>query len=76
LNIKPKVRHVPIQLLKILSILFQPMHPGIARIMKLTIHTENSDETMDVKESIEKFGLQPTTINDFILSSIEKHSRS
>ena len=76
LNIKPKVRHVPIQLLKILSILFQPIHPGIARIMKLTIHTENSDETMDVKESIEKFGLQPTTINDFILSSIEKNSRS
>ena len=72
LNIKPKIRHVPIQLLKILSVLFQPIHPGIARIMKLTIHTEKSDETMDVKESIEKFGLQATTLSDFILSSIEK----
>jgi uncharacterized protein YbjT (DUF2867 family) len=72
LNIKPKIRHVPIQLLKILSVLFQPVHPGIARIMKLSIHTEKSDETMETKESIEKFGLQPTTINDFILSSIKK----
>ena len=74
LNIKPKIGHVPIQLLKILSVLFQPIHPGIARVMKLAIHTENSDETMDVKESIEKFGLQPTTINDFILSSIQKRN--
>ncbi|HJS55468.1 MAG TPA: SDR family oxidoreductase [Chitinophagaceae bacterium] len=73
LNIKPKIRHVPIRLLKVLSVLFQPVHPGIARIMKLSIHTERSDETMDTKESIEKFGLQPTTINDFILSSIEKN---
>ena len=72
LNIKPKIRHVPIQLLKILSVLFQPVHPGIARIMKLSIHTEKSNETMELSESIEKFGLQPTTINDFILSSIKK----
>lgn len=72
LNIKPKVRHVPIQLLKILSVLFQPIHPGIARIMRLSIYTEKSDETMDIKESIGKFGLQPTTISDFILSSIKK----
>jgi len=75
LNIKPKIRHVPIQLLKIFSVLLQPIHPGIARIMKLTIHTEESDETMDLKESINKFGLHPTTINDFILSSIEKNNK-
>ena len=75
LNIKPTIRHVPIRLLKILSVLFQPIHPGISRIMQLSIHTENSDETMDLKESIEKFGLQPTTINDFIVSSIEKNKQ-
>ena len=72
LNIRPKIGHVPIGVLKILSILFQPFHPGIARVMKLSIHTDISNETMDQKESIEKFGLRATAINEFILSSIRE----
>ena len=72
LNITPRVTHVPVRALKVLAVVFGPFHPGLARIMKLSIHSEKSDETVDVRESIEKFGLQPTTINDFILSSIEK----
>jgi NADH dehydrogenase len=72
LNIKPKTGHVPVGVLKVFSVLFKPFHPGIARIMKFSVHTETSDETMTTKDSIEQFGLKPTTMEEFIQSVVEK----
>ncbi len=72
LKIKPQVGHVPIGVLKLLSGLFQPFHPGIARIMKLSITTDTSNETMEDKYTIAQFGLKPTTIEEFIQAVIEK----
>lgn len=72
LNIHPKVGHVPVPVLKIFSVLLQPLHPGIARIMKLSLATENSNETMHMENSIKQFGLQPTTMEEFIQTVIEK----
>ncbi len=36
LNITPRVNHVPIPALKFLSVIINPFHPGIGRIMKLS----------------------------------------
>lgn len=72
LKINPKISHIPTSILKVFSVLLKPFHPGIARIMELTIHFEKSNETMDRKFSIEKFGLKPTTIDEFIYSVIGK----
>jgi len=72
LNIKPKTSHVPVGVLKVFSVLLTPFHPGIARIMKFSIHTEKSDETMNAKDSIAQFGLTPTTIEEYIQSAVEK----
>jgi len=72
LNIKPRIGHAPVRLLKVFSFIVSPFHPGIARIMKLSIYTENSDETMDPKYSVQQFGLSPTTIQQFIESVTKK----
>lgn len=72
LNIEPKLKHVPIAIVNAFSILLKPFHPGIARIMKLSIYTERSDETMKSKDSIAQFGLTPTTIEDFIQAVVEE----
>lgn len=72
LNSNPKTGHVPVGVLKVFSVLLKPFHPGIARIMKLSVHAETADETMNTKESIKQFGLKPTTIEEFIQSVIEK----
>ena len=71
LKINPKVSHVPLSMLKAFSVLLKPFHPGIARIMKLTVHFEKSNETMDKNFSIERFGLKPTTIDEFIHSMLQ-----
>ena len=72
LNINPKTGHVPVGVLKVFSVFLKPFHPGIARIMKLSVHGEKADETMNAKYSIAQFGLQPTTMEEFIQSAIEK----
>lgn len=72
LNIHPKVGHVPVAVLKVFSVLLQPLHPGIARIMKFSLATEHSDETMQINSSIQQFGLKPTTMEEFIQTVIQK----
>ena len=60
------VKHLPIGMVKLLSIIFQPFHPGIARIMKLTLLTEGVDQSMPSSDSVKRFGLEPTTMVSFI----------
>ncbi|HET9429857.1 MAG TPA: NmrA family NAD(P)-binding protein [Chitinophagaceae bacterium] len=66
LSISPRVSHVPLPLLKILSGLFRPFHPGIARIMKLSVYMDKANAVMNKSESIEQFGLAPTGVDEFI----------
>jgi uncharacterized protein YbjT (DUF2867 family) len=72
LSIPPRVSHVPLPLLKILSGLFRPFHPGIARIMKLSAYTDKADATMNTCDSIEQFGLKPTSVEEFIEEACRK----
>jgi hypothetical protein len=71
LGIKPKVWHVPVVALKILSTIIQPFHPGIARVMKFTVASQHTDETIDKKYTIEQFGLIPTRMKEFINEKIK-----
>jgi uncharacterized protein YbjT (DUF2867 family) len=71
LGIKPKVGHVPVGALKILSTIIQPFHPGIARVMKFTVASQHTDETIDKKYTIEQFGLIPTRMKEFINEKIK-----
>ena len=66
LNISPRISHVPVAALKFLSRLISPFHPGIARIMKFSVYYDSADSTMPVTDSIQQFGLQPTTIETFV----------
>ena len=73
LNIKPSVKHVPISVLKLFSKLFRPFHPGISRIMKLSAFGETSDATMNPADSIQQFGLKPTTVEEFVRKQLGIH---
>jgi NADH dehydrogenase len=70
LNINPRINHVPIPALKFLSKVINPFHPGIGRIMKLSIYGEENDATMNINDSIKKFGLKPTTVEVFIRKQV------
>jgi len=72
LQIKPKINYLPVPMAKVLSVLFKPFHPGISRIMKLSVYSEKTNETLDKKLSIEQFGLEPTHVEAYIQSVIHK----
>ena len=66
----PKVSHVPVGALKVLSAIINPFHPGIGRIMKFSAYTDKADMTMNVNDSVQQFGLRPTTMEEFIKKQV------
>ena len=65
-NKTPKVSHVPVGVLKVMSAIINPFHPGVERIMKFSAYTDKAYATMNVNESVQQFGLRPTTMEEFI----------
>lgn len=65
-NKPPKVGHLPVGALKVLSAIINPFHPGVGRIMKFSAYTDKTNQTMNVNDSVQQFGLRPTTVEEFI----------
>lgn len=61
-----KVSHVPRGVLKVMSALIKPFHPGISRIMFLGQYLDTVDEWFDVRPLLNKIPIQITRIDDFI----------
>jgi uncharacterized protein YbjT (DUF2867 family) len=61
-----KVGHIPINIVKFLGVVFNLVHPGVARIIRMTILTEGRDQSVPATESVARFGLQPTAMKMFI----------
>lgn len=74
LGIIPRVSHVPESVLKILSVVFKPFHPGLSRVMKLSLYNEHSDQSRDASETIRQFGMPPTTLSMFIQSLLDERN--
>ena len=70
LHTTPKIVHVPVVVLRLFSRLIYPFHPGISRVMRFSIYTDSSNETMNTNESIQQFELRPTTVEEFINKKI------
>ena len=71
-NKTPKVSHVPVGVLKVMSAIINPFHPGIGRIMKFSAYTDKADATMNVNDSVQQFGLRPTTMEEFIKKQVSQ----
>ncbi len=70
LGITPRVSHMPESVVKMLSVLFKPFHPGLSRVMKLSVYNDHMDQTRDSSESIQQFMMQPTSIQSFVHSVV------
>jgi uncharacterized protein YbjT (DUF2867 family) len=71
LQLTPRTRHVPLSAIKFLAPVIGTFHPGMGRVMRLAIHTDSSDETLDTNSSIKQFGLEPTTVEAFIRKKLK-----
>jgi len=67
-----KTGHIPVGLVKMLGTLLKPFHPGLARVMRLTVLSEGKDASMVARDTIQQFGLQPTSLKEFIYQVLHK----
>jgi NADH dehydrogenase len=70
LNKKTSVNHIPRGVLQAFSVLLKPVHPGLARIMKVGLHADRVDASLDDNTSIQRFGITPTKAEDFIKEQV------
>jgi uncharacterized protein YbjT (DUF2867 family) len=67
-----KTGHMPIGMVNLLGALMKPFHPGLARVMRFTALSEGKDASMDAKDTIQQFGLRPTTLVEYINETLNK----
>ncbi len=68
---KSKVTHVPVGMLRVLSVMFKPFHEGVARIMKFSA-IESHPEPVNEQQTVLQFGLKPVTMEEFIQAVVSK----
>lgn len=65
-----KIGHAQVGLLKILAPVIKPFHPGIARILQMSIAGDEHDGSLDKKFTVAQFGLMPTSVFAFIQKQV------
>ncbi len=72
LGMEPKVQRMPVSLLKILRLVINLFHSGIAGTMHLALVTENTHESLPPTNFMAQFGLKPAYMEDFIKDFVAK----
>ncbi len=52
---KAKVSHVPLGVLRVMSGLIRPFHPGLSQVMKSSILFDTTDQTFDMRETLQTY---------------------
>ena len=74
-GITAKVRHLPLGLLRAMAPVLQPFHPGISRVMRLSIWAEQQDQTLDMAATLRLFPLPLTSIEAFVAEQVARYQQ-
>lgn len=61
-----KVSHVPLGVLRVMSVLLRPFHPGLSQIMQMSIMIDTTDQTLDMTETLQTYPFTLTHLEDWI----------
>ncbi len=61
-----KVSHVPRGLLRVMSPLLRPLHPGLSQVMALALYEDTHDTTFDAAPLLRRYPLALTRLEDWI----------
>jgi uncharacterized protein YbjT (DUF2867 family) len=61
-----KISHVPRGLLRVMSPLLRPLHPGLSQVMALALHDDMHDTSFDAGPLLTRYPLQLTRLEDWI----------
>lgn len=66
-----KVSHVPLPAMRIMKVIVGAFNPALGRMITSGIHNDTADMTFDMKETVEKFPVELTRLEDVV----RKHFR-
>lgn len=73
-GVRAQVIHVPRAALSAVGLVARPLHPGIARVMRLSsLHDDAFPEGFDAGDSVGEHEIGPTTLEDFVRERVTKH---
>lgn len=70
-NREVKISHLSPGFLKIMSKIVKPIHPGIARVMRLSAVFDETDQTFDPSTTLKQYPIQLTSVSDFIKKQVK-----
>jgi uncharacterized protein YbjT (DUF2867 family) len=72
---RPKVRHVPLGLVRVVAALVGPLHPGITRLLRASLAAEHLDECWDSSRLSNEYPMPLTRLADVARASLPAASR-
>jgi len=61
-----RITHVPLAVLRVMSPLLKPFHPGLSQVMALSILTDTADMTFDPSATLRQYPLPLTRLEDWV----------
>ena len=72
-----RVSHVPAPLLATMSVVLRPIHPGIARVMRLASLPDDAfPETLDNHDAARDYHIERTSLEQFVAEHVTAHQRN
>src|SRR5205807_9471668 len=59
-----KKRHIPLLMMRVMSILMQPLNPAISRLMRNGIYMDVANLRYDMADTARAFGIQLTSLEE------------
>ncbi len=70
-GVTPRVSHAPAAVLRVLSVLARPLHPGVARVMRMGGVMEGLQDTLDMRPLLDEFPeLSLTSLESFVRAKV------
>ncbi|MAU01037.1 MAG: 3-beta hydroxysteroid dehydrogenase [Anaerolineaceae bacterium] len=67
-----KVSHVPLGVLRVMSAVIRPFHPGLSQVMRTSIWQDSTDQTFDPRLTLRKYTVPPLTkLTDWVEKQVE-----
>ena len=75
-GIEPRIGRLPVAVARVLSVVAKPLHPGLARIMRIFALPDDAfAETFDGAPALEReHGVRLTTLDEFIAARVAEAS--
>lgn len=67
-----KKRHIPLAMMRVMSVLMQPINPALSRLIGTSVYMDTTNLCWDKAETARTFGVQLTPFEEIVRRAVEK----